>query len=205
MGGFFNPNNMFWRGFGRIADFFLLSACWLLCCVPVLTIIPASIALYDSVSHGLLMGESEIYRRFLRTLRAELKRGIGLSALWIGLGVVSALGYWFLLRYAPDSFRDLACGGLLILLLTFAATVIWLIPIESRFVYSFGALHKTAFAFVFLHFPATAFLLIVTIAGCAAIIFVPLLVMILPAPMAFIQGLVIERVFRKCVGDSPAA
>ena len=42
---FFNPDNWLWRGFGRLADFFILSILWLVCSIPVVTIGAASIAL----------------------------------------------------------------------------------------------------------------------------------------------------------------
>ena len=63
----FNPDNFFWRWFGKLADFFLLSCLWLLCCVPIVTIGASSIALYDTVAHCVRGPDDDTYRRFFRT------------------------------------------------------------------------------------------------------------------------------------------
>ena len=205
MNRFFNPNSLLWRGFGRIADFFILSCCWLLCCIPVLTFLPACIALYDSVAHGLVMGENDIYPRFFRTFRSELKRGIGLSALWLGIAGILVLVYWLVAQYAPPGIKDVACGSYWVFALFPISVLTWLIPIESRFVYSFADLHKTGLAFVFAHLPITILLLGIFIAHIVALICLPYLVMITPAIQVFLQGAIIEHVFRKCTQDDSAS
>ena len=96
---FFNPDNSLWRFLGKLADLFLLSGCWLLCSLPLVTVGSASIALYDAVSHGLRHDEGGIYRRFFRTFRSELKRGIALTLLWTAIGLLLSFGYQILYQF----------------------------------------------------------------------------------------------------------
>lgn len=200
---FFNPNNFLWRGFGRVADFFGLSICWMLCCIPVLTVVPACVALYDATAHTLVIADDpHCYRRFFRTFRSELKRGILLSLLWLGIAVLLAFGYQLVGQLVPTEMQAFAS----VIFLAFTAIPVcilgWLIPIQSRFVYSFGQLHSTALAFVITQLPTTVAILAILTAGLLAHFYLPFLVMFLPAVMVWGQGWFIERVFRKCTQAS---
>ena len=42
----FNMDNPFWTAMGRVFDIFVLNCLWLLCCLPVFTIGPATTALF---------------------------------------------------------------------------------------------------------------------------------------------------------------
>ena len=45
----FNPENSIWRVTGKLVDLMLLSVFWLACSLPVVTLGPASAALYHTV------------------------------------------------------------------------------------------------------------------------------------------------------------
>ena len=200
---FFDPNSFLWRGFGRVADFFGLSICWMVCCLPVLTFVPACVALYDAIAHIFVVADDpHCYRRFFRTFRSELKRGIGLSALWLGIALLLSFGYQLAGQLVPAQMQAVAS----VVFLAFAAIPVcilgWLIPIESRFVYSFGQLHGTALAFVMTQLPTTVAILAIFTAGLLALFYLPFLVMFLPAMMVWGQSWFIERVFQRCIADA---
>lgn len=202
---FFNPNSFLWRGFGRVADFFGLSICWMVCCLPVLTLVPACVALYDATSHALVIADDpNCYRRFFRTFRSELKRGILLSALWLGIAILLSFGYQLVGQLVPSDLHAVAS----VIFLAFTAIPVcilsWLIPIQSRFVYSFGALHRTAVAFVLTQLPTTVAILAIFTASLLAHFYLPFLVMFLPALTVWGQSWFIERVFARCTADAPA-
>lgn len=46
MGRIFNLENPIWRFIGNLANFFLLSVCWYLCCILVVTLGCGTTALY---------------------------------------------------------------------------------------------------------------------------------------------------------------
>ena len=194
----FDPENFFWRWFGKLADFFLLSCLWLLCCVPIVTIGASSIALYDTVAHCLRGHESDTYRRFFRTFKAELLRGIGITVLWGVLTIILSTSFNFLSQMAKEStaaaIYAIAFG---VSTLIPIGVLCWLLPIESRFTHSFWGLHKTAIFFAIGHLPATAAITALLIACGIAISYFPFLGMVLPAIMVTLQSWFIERVFAK--------
>lgn len=52
----FNMDNPFWVAMGRVFDIFVLNCLWLLCCLPVFTIGPATTGLYYGM-FGILRGD----------------------------------------------------------------------------------------------------------------------------------------------------
>ena len=82
----------FWRWMGKIPDIVLLSLCWYVCCIPIITIIPASCALFDAVSRNLMMDDKGCYKRFFRSFVRELKQGIPLTILWLIIGTIAFYG-----------------------------------------------------------------------------------------------------------------
>ena len=46
MGRFFRFDSPFMLALGKVMDLILLSALWIACCIPIITIVPATAALY---------------------------------------------------------------------------------------------------------------------------------------------------------------
>lgn len=198
MNRFFDPDNFFWRWFGKMADLFLLSCLWLLCSLPIVTIGTSCIALYDSIAHCVRGPEDGPCKRFFRTFKAELWRGIGITVLWLVLAFILSTSYQFLRQMGEES------RALSIYATAFAGTTLipigvlcWLIPLESRFTHSFIGLHKTAIYFAIGHLPTTAAITALLIVFTLITVFFPFMVMLLPGIQVTLQSWFIERVFVK--------
>ncbi len=184
--------------FSKIGDFFVLSILWLLLCLPVLTFIPASIALYDSVAHCIHGDEDGTLSRFFRTLKKELLRGLLLSALCIAIGFVLYWGYSILYQMGMEN-QAMAAYSLVYLfsMLIPLGILGWLIPVESRFEHSFFGLLKVAAIYAISHLPTTVIILVILAASVVAVGFVPVLGLLLPGITVTVQSWFIERVFKK--------
>ena len=183
----------------KIGTFFGLSLCWLLCCVPVITIIPAGVALYDTVVHSLLGKDEHPFRRFFKDFKSELLRGIGLTLIWLVIGVVYFLGFRFLSLAGENNTVLRICSmfyaGTLLVPLSMLS---WLIPLESRFALGFGGLHKMAMMLSLVKLPRTAASIGMLIASVAIIFIVPVMMVLLPAIYATLQAVVIENTLIGC-------
>jgi uncharacterized membrane protein YesL len=197
MNKFFNPESFLWRGFARIADFMFLSICFLVSSVPLVTIPAAAIALYDAIARCVYGDEGHPYRRFFRTFKSELMRSIGLTVLWALVAFVLGAGYQVLFQLTQNS----SLGILTVVYYFFLAIPVgcfcWLIAIESRFVYTFGQLHKTALFFTFKHLPATVIITALGLATFEICFNMPFFLMLLPGICAYIQSIFVEKVFEK--------
>lgn len=193
---FFNPENSLWRFLGKLADLFILSGCWLLCSLPLVTIGSASIALYDAVAHGLRRDEGDTYRRFFRTFRAELKRGICLTLLWAAIGLILSFGYQILYQLGGTN-PGLATVTVVyyFLLAIPVAMVCWMIAVESRYVYAIPALLRTSAILTFGKLPTSLAVTALLLVGFELCVQIPFLLMILPATVSYFQSWFVERIF----------
>ena len=90
---FFNPEGLVWKPLGALGDLVMLSLLWGICSIPLVTIGPATAALYDCTAHCVRRGEDGLFSRFKRTFLAELKTGLLSTLLW-----AAVLGALYVLR-----------------------------------------------------------------------------------------------------------
>ena len=195
---FFNPDNWLWRGFGRLADFFILSALWILCSIPAVTIGAASIALYDTEAHCFRYNEGGMVSRFFRTFKRELVRGILLTVVWAVAGYLLNVSYQIMTQLGDGStFWTILSLVYFVILTIPVGMACWAIGLQSRFTYGFGQLHKNAAMFALGYFPRTIAIVLIFVVFYNVIINIFILVMFLPALMVNLQSMIMEPVFRK--------
>lgn len=86
-GRIFSPDNWFFRSTGKLVDIVLLSLLWLVMSLPLVTVGPASAALYDTVVKTLRNQEENTpYKRFFRVFRREFKVGAITSLVLLAAG-----------------------------------------------------------------------------------------------------------------------
>ena len=66
----------------KFADILLLSALWLICSIPLVTLGAATAALYDAAVKCVRGGEQASWRRFLRTFWQELVTATIVTVIW---------------------------------------------------------------------------------------------------------------------------
>ena len=201
MNRIFSPDGLLWKILNVITDVFALSLLWLFCCLPIITIGPATTALYDSVTHGIRYQETGPYSRFFRTFKADLKISIPTTLLWVflvGLGFFS-LSYLKALS-AESRVAAISYAVYYILMLFPLGCACWVFPILSRFTYSFKDLNLTALRISIGYLPRTVIIVLLTVQLlqlCVNYIFPSFFV---PACMMLLWGLFIEPVFTKLGG-----
>lgn len=202
MSKLFDPDNFFWRWFGKMADITVLSILWILCCLPIVTIIPACIALYDTIAHCVHGTDEQPYKHFFLSLKSELLRGIGMTLLWGVLAFALATGYNYLYYLGQtNQFFAMYSLAYLATMLIPVGILAWLIPLESRFSHSFITLHKTAATFAIVHLPTTAILLVLLAAAIVLLMLLPVLAILMPGLVVTIQAWFIEKVFKSYLPD----
>lgn len=189
------PESPVLRWAGKLGAFFGLSIVWIVCCLPVLTIMPACIALYDSVVCCVHGDEPNPVRYFFATLKDELLRGIGLTVLWACVWAVFVLGFGIvdqIVRQTPafTVYYMVYAGSMLIPL----AMMLWVIPLYCRFGYGVFELHRTAMSYVIMHLPTTAAVLGLLVLGALLMLVAPPFWLLLPAIIVTLQSALTEKV-----------
>ena len=193
--GLFDMDKPFWQWIGRIPAMVGLSLCWYICCIPIITIIPASCALFDATSRGLMKDdEKSAFKRFFRSFRNELKRGIPLTVLWL---IITALVFYGFV-FVSHNFGALSIFYVITALLL-VAYLSWLIPLESRYKNGFIQLHINALRFYFGRLPGSLIMLLST-AGVLVVTFMHpytyFLAAVAPCLIAILHSFQIEKAFQ---------
>ena len=193
MSGFFNPDNWLWKSFGKAFDFFGLSCMWLLSSMLIVTVGPASIACYDAAAHCLRGGESNLAGRFFRTLKRELVPGILITLVWGVIFLALWMGFQIVGQMGQPIFQVVYYFTMLVPV----GVLCWLIPIQSRFVYKFGQLHKMAFILALTHLPHTIAITVLALVTVELCMNFPFFAIFLPGILVYCQSFFIEKVFKK--------
>lgn len=197
----FKPYGPVWNFCNALTDALGLSLLWCICCLPIFTIGAATTALYDAAVRGIRYREPVVYRRFLRTFRAEMKTGALATLLWGGILLFGSL-VLALLREAgtEDTRAALMAGGYEALLLIPIAAACWSAAILSRFTYGFRELTVTAIRFLPAHLLASAVAAVLTRVAVWYCFDTPLGLTFAPVVVVIGWSLVMEPVFRKYGG-----
>ncbi len=186
------------RWAGKVGTFLGLSVLWLLLCLPVLTIIPSCIALYDSVVFCVHGDEPGPYQRFFATLKAELLRGICLSLFWIVIVVLAIAGFRILTDIGKENsifsvYSVVYAGTMLIPL----GMLVWVIPLQSRFRFGFFELHRTALTFAIVHLPTTAAAIGLLLVSALTMFVIPPMLLLMPAILVTLQSAGLEKALKQ--------
>ncbi len=200
LNGLFDMDKPFWRWMGKIPDMLILSLCWYVCCLPLITFIPACCALYDAVSRNLVPDEKGCLKRFFRTFVRELKKGIPLSLLWLLIFTVTGFGLMIMNQGMQDNpVLTYLSPIYLVMTVMMIGYLGWLIPLQSRYNNSFLSLHTNALKFAIGRLWGTLGMLLAT----AAIIILCLLhtmtlplITLAPCLIALLHSIPVERGFR---------
>ena len=198
----FNPEGLLWKPLGYVGELVMLSLLWGVCSVPLVTIGPATAALYDCAVRNVRQGEDELFARFFRTFKRELKPGALATLLW-ALLLALPFGLYRLLipsLAGSNAGRALAVGTL-VLFFFLTAVLVWVFPLLSRFTFGFAGLNRTAFRLAFGNILRSAAAALIAGLGFAACYFFTSPLIFVPGLAALLWSCLMEPVFRRYTGN----
>lgn len=205
----FNPDNVVFRTLGKAVDVVLLGLLWLVCSLPVVTIGPATAALYYSTVKCIRRGEDQPFGNFIRAFRQNFKVGAVVSVAAAMAAALLGWGYRLILVLANREGGTLVVmyTAYLVALLLPLGTLCYLFPVLSRFSFGPGGLMAASFKLAVRHLPSTVVLVLLLVEAVSLcrrywfIYFLPL--MLCPGVVALISSLFLERIFKKYTPDAP--
>ncbi len=189
----FNPESLVWKPLGYLGDLVMLSLLWTVFSIPVVTLGPASAALYDAAVHSIRRKEETVLARFFSTFKRELKQGI-ISTLIMAAAAAVLLGVPLLLLRARGGAYLLAVMPVLAFFLL--CVLCWLWPVLSRFEMGLGALLNTSVRLAFGHILRSAAMAVLWAAAIYAGLRFAAPFFVCPALAALLSSYLIEPVFQ---------
>ena len=195
MGGF-RYNNPLIGLLVKIANMMIVSFYWALCYIPVVTIMPATAALWHSVNKVVFGSGSGLTRDFFNAFKGAWRPGWALSLLLAAmggllyLGIHSALQLW---RTGVFGAIYMAVGVLIALVLL--PMVIYIGPVLAKFEGSMNMVLRLSLYLSSKKLLQSIWFVILLALAVAAVDFFPLLLLIVPALYAdLIRGGVNRRI-----------
>lgn len=131
----------------------LLNIIWLICCIPIITIGPATAALYYTVNQ-LLCGRTTIIKNFKTGFKLHWKKAAVIWFAFLVLAVSFIVECYILTAIAiPGSNLLITISGLAFL--TAVLIALWIFPIMINFAGNLGDILFNAFVFAFMYAPIT--------------------------------------------------
>lgn len=201
----------FWRFFGALGDFFILTVFWLVSSLPLVTIGASTTALFYVCLKKRRNEESTLWKMYKRSFRENLKQGIFLWLLYVFIAVdVFIIGY-SLCRQGAAAPADFAQGGryytaLVVVGLLYFSVMLYSAALMAMFRQTTGQCVVAAIGLTFSQLPSTLLFLVIfaalwlaTYYLFPALIFidVPLAVYLISMRMNVIFDKQIERVEKR--------
>ena len=199
MGDLFNPEKGLWAWLSTLVDIVGLSVLWIALCLPVVTIGPATAALYYTVVKCVRKRESGAFGSYLRSFRDNFRTGLKAGLIAIPITLLLYFGHNVVRWYGTR------IGGMAYVLyvayyfaLTLPAGVLcWLFPLLGRFEYGLRGLFRTALQLTIAHLPSTVVIVLLTAQSAVFCLERWWPVVFLPVVAMLLVSLFTERVFGK--------
>lgn len=191
MEGWFSPEGPVFDLLDKIGQMIILSIFWIIGCLPVITVVPATAALYYAVMKALRRERGRAAGEFWQSYRRNLKRGIPMSLLLVLPGGMMCLN---LLRVGEGG----STSNLLLLALL-AMTAVYVPPVLSRFDMGIGKVLKLSFVMALRFLPITFLILAAAVLlGYAQVFLLPMpTVLLLPSLVCLGVTYLMEKALRK--------
>ena len=188
-------DNPFWRFMGKIADVIVLNILWMICCIPIITIGPATTAAYYVALRLANDEDGYIIKNFFKSFKENFRQGVIIGVIMTILGVFFAYDF-FLYRQLTGGIMKTLSMILLGIMVMYLFTLTYVFPILAKFVNSVKRTIINAFYMSIRHIAATIVMLIIAAAvvGLTFLVFPPLIILGFGL-IAFLQAYFLRRVF----------
>lgn len=140
MDSVFKMDGPLMRVLTKIGNLMLVSFLWCMACLPLITVVPASAAMFHTTTKVIRGNGNGVLKDFFRTFRREWKQGIALSLICVAAGLLlyTCLDFGWQMRASVGGAIYLLVGCLMAVFL--ASAMLYVPPVLSRFRGSVGVI-----------------------------------------------------------------
>ena len=141
----FDPEGPFLQFITKIVYSVWLNILWFVCCIPIVTIGPATTALFYSCQKMARDEEGYITRSFFHSFRENFKQGVFIGLIMTVLGVFLAFDGYVLRRlYNTSPFWAIVTAFFLVACAAWLLISMWIFPLLAHFDNTTAAMFKNA-------------------------------------------------------------
>ncbi len=198
MSEFFNVDNKFFQGLGKIIDCVCLSLLWVLFSTPIITAGAATTALYYTVNKVIRNNRGYIWGEFWSAFKSNFKQSTVVGLLLLLLYVLMGVDCYIMYQYAKagESYGSFY----VVFIVMMALMTVWanyLFPYMARFANQTKLVLKNCALISIANFPWSILLFVIFLIALVVFILVPASIFILPCIYMVFANLILEKVFKK--------
>ncbi|MDE6883399.1 MAG: DUF624 domain-containing protein [Lachnospiraceae bacterium] len=181
----------------KLFDLMILGFLWILCSLPLITVGASCTALYYAVVKCIKNHEGYVSRAFFHSFRQNLVPATILWVVFAGVSFLMQLNIG-ILSEKTSGYIGLFFIVLYVLVCIYAViTACYAFPALSRFDMPVGWILKISLYMGVRYFPTSLMLMVILACFGAFIWNVPLLILFVPGPAAFLMSEFLERILKK--------
>ncbi len=197
MNGFFSAENGLFRFLARAMDVVILSLLWAVLCVPLVTMGPATAALYDTTVRYVRDYDAGTYSHFFRVFKRNLRDGIPAGLIFLAVVWVAVRTDGYLFGIAKQGGMGYVLyAAFTVCLLVLMGMASYLFPVLSRFENGLGRLFANSVMLGMAHLPSTLCLGALLWASIWAVMNFWFPLVFLPCVLMLLDSFLLERIFR---------
>lgn len=200
MGKLFDIESPLIQGLNKIADLMWLNVLTLICCIPVIT---AGAALTSAHYVALKMKRNEegyITREFFKSFKMNFKQSTLIWLLVLLITLIFAVDF-YIIKEGGIVLSNVLQVILMALCCLFVFTVIWVFPMQSKFVNSIKGTIKNAFALSIIQIPRTLLMLVVYLLPYVILYFTlqvfPLVILFGISVPVYVSAMLYNKMFKQ--------
>jgi uncharacterized membrane protein YesL len=189
-------DSRFHRWLETFSNFFLINLLWLLACLPVITIYPATAAMFGVVRDWVRKKEDSLLRTFLSHFKENFKQSFVIGIVWTFFGAALLLDF-HLVNQMSSGLRIVLGSLLFLVTLLYAFTSLYLFPVMVHYETSWPVVLKSSLLLSIGQLSTTVQCLLVVAVMVGISIFVPFTLLITGSLTAYIVYRLSNRAFRR--------
>lgn len=196
-GGIFGFGGKYTGTLSKLFDVLMLGLMWLIFCIPVVTIGASSAALYYAIVKSVKNDDGYASAMFLKSFKLNLKQGVVLTVIVGVILYLMGLNVGILMEKAEGIFGIIMMGFYIAVAVYLVVAAVYIFAALSRFDMGLGWFLRVGLYMVARYF-LTSIMIAVILASAGALVWrVPLLILIVPGPAAFLISEFMERVLAR--------
>jgi len=187
-----------YRWMDVLANFFLLNLLWLFACVPLVTLFPATAALFAVVREWTRGTETNIFKSFFHYMWENFAQSLAVGLAWTAVGVVLFTDFLFV-REMTSWVRAPLLAILFLLGVAYWGTAVYLFPVMVQYRIRWLQVIKNAFLIAFSSpgITLTLLSLLIGILASLAFYYIPVSFLVIGSVTAYLIYRLCHRVFQQ--------
>ena len=193
----FSMDRPIYRTLEIFSNLVILNLLWILMCLPIITIFPATIAMFGVIRQWIKKEDDRgLTRSFFLLFKQNFRQGLLVGAIILLFGTLVAVNFSLALQLEnPLKMMYVVFLSFLSLLYTF--TCIYLFPLLVTYKDTWKNLLKNALLLSIIHLPITMICVITVIISTILIVFIPLTFIIVFSLTAYVIYYLCSKSFEK--------